>query len=216
MAARSRSSPYRVHGSQATAHWVGPSGCSANLRPNVEGMADHTVGGFEAAQGGTFGRAPAGAGRHRGDHALTNELSVPRAGKCCAARLLSDKSSRLAVSSPGIVPQARSRTELPCCQSPGLPSTESRRIHPISASASAFNSALCLRLWKAIPPRRNVPFFRIVLALSGGTSHRRAAARSGRVWVLLERNPPNRPLAPVGTPASGRESNPAPHKTKRN
>jgi hypothetical protein len=59
-------------------------------------------------------------------------------------------------------------------------------------------------------------FSRIVLALSGGTSHRRAAARSGRVWVLLERNPPNRPLAPVGTPASGRESNPAPHKTKRN
>ena len=216
MAARSRSRPYRVHGSQATAHSVGPSGCSANLRPNVEGMSDHIQRGCEAAQGGASGRRPAGEGRHRGDQALTDEPSIPRAGKCRAVGLLGDKSSRPAVSLPGIVPQARSRTKLPCCHSPSLLSTDSRRIHPISASASAFNSVLRQRLWKAIPPRRNVPFFRIVLALSGGTSHRRAAARSGRVWVLLERNPPNRPLAPVGTPASGRESNPAPHKTKRN
>jgi len=216
MVARSRSRPYRVHGSQATAHSVGPSGCSANLRPNVEGMSNHTLRRSEAAQGGASDHGPAGDNRHRCDHALTNGLSIPRAEKCRVAGLLGDKSSRLAVSSSGIVPQARSRTELPCCHSPSGPSTDSRRTYLVSASASAFNSVLRLRLWKAIPPGRNVPFFRIVLALSGGTSHRRAAARSGRVWVLLERNPPNRPLAPVGTPASGRESNPAPHKTKRN
>ena len=85
---------------------------------------------------------------------------------------------------------------------------------PFPVSLPAFKSALRSRSWKAIPPRRNVPFCGTVLALSGGTSHRGAAARPGRVRVLLERNPPNRPLAPVGTPASGRESNPAPHKTK--
>ncbi len=54
-----------------------------------------------------------------------------------------------------------------------------------------------------------------VLLSLGGTSHRSAAARPGSVRVLLERNPPNRPLAPVGSPASRRESNPAPHKTKK-
>ena len=43
---------------------------------------------------------------------------------------------------------------------------------------------------RASPPRRNVPFSRRVLALSGGPSHRTAATRTGRVWVLLERNPP--------------------------
>jgi hypothetical protein len=158
MAARSRSRPYRVHGSQATAHSVGPSGCSANLRRNVVRMSDHTREGCEAAQGCASGRDLAGASRHRGDHALTNDLSIPRAERCRAAGLLSDKSSRPAVSLLGIVPQARSRTELPCCHSPSLPSTESRRTHPVSASAFTFNSALCLRLWKAIPPPRNVPF----------------------------------------------------------
>ncbi len=158
MAAGSRSRPYRVHGSQATAHSVGPSGCSANLRLNVKGMSDRTLRVCDAAQKGKFGHAPAGASRHRGDLALTNELSVPRAGKCRVARLLGDRSSRPAVSSPGIVPQARRRKELPCCHSPSLPSTESRRIRPISASATAFNSVLRQRLWKAIPPRRNVPF----------------------------------------------------------
>ena len=63
---------------------------------------------------------------------------------------------------------------------------------------------------RASPPRRNVPFSRSILALSGGPSHRIAAARTGRVWVLLERNPPNRPLVPAGTPTLRRESNPAP------
>jgi hypothetical protein len=166
MAARSRSRRYRVHGSQATAHSVGSPGCSANPSPNVQSMSDLTQRGCEAAQAGASGRRPAGDGRHRGDHTLTNEFSIPRVGKCRAAGLLGGKSSEQAVSLPGIVPQARSRTELPCWHSPRLPATESRRTHLFSASASAFNSALRQRLWKPIPPRRNVPFCRIVLALS--------------------------------------------------
>lgn len=61
--------------------------------------------------------------------------------------------------------------------------------------------------------RRHVPFCRIDLALPGGPSRRDAEA-DGSGSVLLERNPPNRPLVPSGTPALWRESNPAPHKTK--
>jgi len=58
-------------------------------------------------------------------------------------------------------------------------------------------------------------FTRSILALSGGPSDRTAAARTGRVWVLLERNPPNRPLVPAGTPALRRESNSAPQNQKK-
>ncbi len=43
---------------------------------------------------------------------------------------------------------------------------------------------------RATPQWRNVPFSQRVLALSGGPSHRTAAARTGRVWVLLERTLP--------------------------
>lgn len=58
--------------------------------------------------------------------------------------------------------------------------------------------------------------------LSGAFSLSLAAPPTGTsqatrdVWVLLERNPPNRPFAPVGSPASGRESNPAPSNKERN
>jgi hypothetical protein len=55
-----------------------------------------------------------------------------------------------------------------------------------------------------------------MLDLSGGPSHWNAAARPERVWVLLGRNPPIRPLVPAGTSTLRRESNPAPQKQKRN
>ena len=53
---------------------------------------------------------------------------------------------------------------------------------------------------RSIPPRRSVLFPRIVLALSGGTSGRAAAARMGRVRVLLERNPPTVPSSRPAPP----------------
>jgi len=93
------------------------------------------------------------------------------------------KSRRTFFRSPFPVGFDRPRHDLPLSRAGGVP----------------FRGAS--RLWKAIPPGRNVPFCRLVLALSGGPSHRCAATRPGRGWVLLERNPPNRPLAPVGTPA---------------
>jgi hypothetical protein len=47
-----------------------------------------------------------------------------------------------------------------------------------------------------------------VLLSSGGTSRRSAAARPENVRVLLERNPPDHPLAPAGSPASGERAIP--------
>ena len=60
----------------------------------------------------------------------------------------------------------------------------------------------CMRFafFRAIPPGRNALFSRIVIALSGGTSCQSAAARTGRVRVLLERNPPNRPSSRPAPP----------------
>lgn len=83
----------------------------------------------------------------------------------------------------------------------GLTFTRSRRMRSMGERSAFF---------QAIPPRRKVLFSRIVIALFGGPSGRSAATRTGSVWVLLERNPPNRPLVPAGTPALRRESNPAP------
>ena len=81
---------------------------------------------------------------------------------------------------------------------------------PATGAGGCVQGSERLAFSQAIPPRRTALFSRIVLAPSGGTSRRSTAARTGRVRVLLERNPPNRPLVPAGTPALRRESNPAP------
>jgi hypothetical protein len=84
------------------------------------------------------------------------------------------------------------------------------------AGTSRVQPSFCLSGCLQVRPLRFVSFMPGPFSLSGGTSGRRAATRPGRVWFLLERNPPNRPLAPAGTPALLRESNSVPLKTKRN
>jgi hypothetical protein len=68
----------------------------------------------------------------------------------------------------------------------------------------------------AIPPRRTVLFFPVrSRSLSGGTSGRSAAARTGSIRVLLERNPPNRSFVPAGIPAFGAREQSRSSKTKK-
>jgi hypothetical protein len=70
--------------------------------------------------------------------------------------------------------------------------------------------------FRATPPGRHVLFTGIVISVSGGPSSRAAAGRTGSVRVLLERNPPNRPLVSAGTPALGETAIPLLKIKKRN
>src|SRR5262249_26800335 len=76
--------------------------------------------------------------------------------------------------------------------------------HPVRGRASVF---------LAIPPQRTVLFSgSFLLSLAVPPSQGRRSRWTGSIWVLLERNPPKRPLVPGGALPLGRESNPAPHK----
>src|SRR5262249_53209640 len=85
-----------------------------------------------------------------------------------------------------------------------LQPTPGRPFHPVRGRASVF---------LAIPPQRTVLFSgSFLLSLAVPPSQGRRSRWTGSIWVLLERNPPKRPLVPGGALPLGRESNPAPHK----
>jgi hypothetical protein len=73
----------------------------------------------------------------------------------------------------------------------GMVLTKGRQMRSISRSSSP-------RFPQAIPPKQTVPFFSgSFLALSFGTSFPGRRSRwAGSIRVLLERNPPKRPLGP--------------------
>ena len=102
----------------------------------------------------------------------------------------------------------------------GGPRFHSTPIQPATISGSDWRHSRSI--WRCIPrlwrhsAARSVPFAGSCIALSGGTSNRRAASGQVPFRPLLKSNPPNCPFAPAGSPASGRESNSAPSQNKRN
>jgi len=119
-------------------------------------------------------------------------------GERCARQHLR-KRSRPVVSCMGLVCAGARSSGIPFCRF--LPSGFWRRVKrssPFSASLPAFTFRAASAFLAGNSARAERSFLRIVFALSGGTSHRRAAARPGRVWVLLGRNPPQ------PSPRSGR------------
>jgi hypothetical protein len=84
-----------------------------------------------------------------------------------------------------------------------------------SRAVHAFNPASGSRLpGNSAKPERSFFFGSFLLSLAEPPDGAPQAAMA--ISVLLERNPPNCPLAPFGPPALLRESNPAPQNQKRN
>ena len=165
----------------------------AQARPNVEVMQLHR-----------HREAPADTRRQElaaaKTNSLTPRLSIPRAAM--NVLLVQARAAHHALRSRGMAPFTfvRGHDKLP----PTLFShREYQHDHGLAFSRS-WRMRSMLRAVRVLPGNSataDPPFSPDRFALSGGTSRRAAAARTGRVCVLLERNPPNRPLVPAGTPA---------------
>ena len=142
-------------------------------------------------------------------NSLPTQLSIPRAAMNAQIGQLRAHHPALRCRFMALSTPERSSAEL---RPASFSHAANRQEHGLFVNRSRLKRSMlrAVRVLSGISAKAERPFLRIVLALSGGTSRRSTAARTGRVRVLLERNPPNRPLVPAGTPALRRESNPAP------